>query len=78
MAMRMWDHFLRSTPKVGLEIILNVPPINLFLEFEVGRSYHRLRGTLKNPLYASHGICHIEAERLAFQEAQLDVVKPDL
>ena len=56
MALRMCGHFRCSTPKVGMEMILNVPPIDLFLEFEVGRSYHRLRGTLENPLYVSHGL----------------------
>ena len=28
MALRMCDHFRRSTPKVGMEMILNVPPID--------------------------------------------------
>ena len=42
MALRMCGHFRRSTPKVGMEMILNIPPIDLFLEFEIGRSYHRL------------------------------------
>ena len=59
-------------------MILNVPPIDLFLEFEIGRSYHRLRGTLENPLYVSHGFGHIQAVRLAFKEAQLCDVEPDL
>ena len=38
MALRMWGHFRRSTPKVGMEMILNVLLIDLFLEFEIGRS----------------------------------------
>ena len=58
MALRMCGHFCCSKPKVGMEI-------DLFLEFEIGRSYHRLRGTLENPLYVSHSFGHIEAEKRA-------------
>ena len=46
MALRMCCHFRRSTPKVGMDMILNVSLIDLFLEFVIGRSYHRLRDTL--------------------------------
>ena len=42
--------FHLSTPKVGREMILNTLPINLFHVIEIGMSYHRLRGTLINPL----------------------------
>ena len=69
MAVRMCGHFRRLMPKVGMEMILNATPIDLFLEFEIGRSYHRLSDTFKNPLYISHGFGHIEAARLAFKEA---------
>ena len=57
-------------------MIHNIPPIDLILEFEIGRSYHRLRGTLKNPLYVYHGSGHMEAVKRSFEEAQLDDVKP--
>ena len=61
-----------------MEMILNVPPIDLFLEFEIGRSYHRLQGMLEIPLYVSHGFGHIKEAKRAFEEAQLDDVEPDL
>ena len=78
MALRMCGHFCRSTPKVGMEMILNILLIDLFLEFEIGRSYHWLRGTLKNPLYVSYGFGHIEVAKRAIKEAQLEDVEPDI
>ena len=61
MVLTICGHFRCSMPMFRMEMILNVPLIDLFLEFEIGRSYHRLRGTLENPLYVSHGFGHIEA-----------------
>ena len=73
----MCGHFRRSTPKVGLEMVLNVPPLDLFLEFEVGRSYHRLRGLLDGPLYPSEDYGHHARAKRIFEDANLDEVVPD-
>ena len=52
-ALRLCGHFRRSTPKVGMEMLLGVPPLALFLEFEIGRPYLRLKDKLVGPLYPS-------------------------
>ena len=58
-------------------MILNVPPLDLFLEFEVGRSYLRLRGVLDSPLYPSSGFGHHARAKRKFEDAELDEVTPD-
>ena len=59
----MCGHFRRSTPRMDLEMVLNVPPLDLFLEFEVGRAYFLLREVLSGPLYPSAGFGHHAAAK---------------
>ena len=56
---------------------LNVPQLDLFLEFEVGRSYHRLRGELEGPLYPSDEFGHHARAKRIFEDAKVDKVVPD-
>ena len=60
-----------------MEMVLNVPPLDLFIEFEVGRSYHRLGGVLKGPLYPSEDFGHHARAKRIFKDANLDEVVPD-
>ena len=48
-----------------------------FLEFEVGRSNHRLRDTLKHPLYICHSFQQMEAARLTLEGAKEEVPSID-
>ena len=76
-ALRLCGHFRRSTPRMGLEMVLNVPPLDLFLEFEVGRSYFRLKDTLQGSSYPPDNIGHHAAAKAIFEAANLDEVEPD-
>ena len=64
---------LLSTPKVGLEVILNVPPLDLYLQFEISRSYVRLRDALVGPLYPDGSFGHLAAARDIFLSAGVDL-----
>ena len=73
-ALRLFAHFRHGTPKVGMEVLLNVPPLDLFLEFEMGRSYLRLHPLLAEGSWYTSGTesGHVQACRNAFYEAELD------
>ena len=60
-----------------MEMVLNVPPLDLFIEFEVGRSYFRLRNTLQGSLYPPDNLGHHAAAKEIFANANLDEVEPD-
>ena len=78
-ALRLCGHFRHGTPKVGMEMVLNVPPLDLFLQFEMGRSYFRLRDHLKSHRWYTQGeeAGHVQACENAFLEADLDNTVPD-
>ena len=63
---------------MGMDMVLNVPPLDLFIEFEAGRSYFRLRDTLRSSsLYPPENIGHHAAAKAIFEAANLDEVEPD-
>ena len=70
-------HFRRSTPKAGLEVLLNVPPLDLYLQYEISRSYVRLRDSLRGPLYPDGSIGHLAAARELFLASGADLEQQD-
>ena len=60
-----------------MDMLLNVPPLDLHIEFEVGRSYHRLRSTLSGKLYPPPTRGHHKAAKEIFEKARLDETIPD-
>ena len=76
-ALRLCGHFWYGTPRAALDVLLNVPPLDLYIKFEVGRSYHRLRGTLGGKLYPPDTRGHHRAAKQIFESARLQVSTPD-
>ena len=78
LGLKLSGHFRHSTPKDGLNILMNVPPLDLFIKFEVRRSYFRLRDKVIPPLYADHyAPGHLRSARLLFEEMNLTEHEPD-
>ena len=60
-----------------MEMLLGVPPLDLFIEFEIGRSYLRLRAQLTGPLYPSDEWGHLGAAKRIFQTMGVDPERVD-
>ena len=68
LALRMTCNSRRGTPLAGLEVILDVPPIDLFIKAEAAKAQYRLIGTNDEPL-ANKG--HIERGTKSLRELDL-------
>jgi ribonuclease HI len=77
LALRLTGNFRQSTPRDGLNIVLNVPPLDLFIKFEVRRSYFRLEGMLRKRYYPSCNYGHHKAAKALYDEMNIGRVTPD-
>jgi ribonuclease HI len=77
MALRLTGNLRRSTPRDGMNIVLNVPPLDLFIKFEVRRSYFRLEGMLRKRYYPSCEFGHHKAAKALYDEMELERATPD-
>ena len=73
-ALRLCGHFRKSTPTAALDVIFNVLPLDIHIEFEITRSYLRLRDKLCGPLYPDG---HVKAARMAFESSEVVVGQRD-
>jgi hypothetical protein len=67
----MAGHFRKGTPGDGLDVVLHVPPLDLYIRGEIIRSYYRLRDQLVGPHYKQVKRGHLAVAKALFTDCDL-------